>query len=297
MKKPTNIEIADLLDRIADVLEVDDANPFRVRAYREGAGSVRYATEKVADLIGKHKLDEVKAIPGIGEGIAAVIREYVTTGQSNLLQELEAKAGPEAVLVQVPGIGKELAERIVDKIHVETLPELEVAAHDGRLEQVPGFGRRRVAGIQSALAGMLSQSARTRQQARTNQAGKDQDDDEEADRPSVELLLEIDSDYRQKAAAGELTKIAPRRFNPDNEAWLPVLHTQRDGWTFTALFSNTARAHELEKTDDWVVIYYERDDQERQNTVVTETHGVLEGKRVVRGRNAENRKYYNVEED
>ncbi|MCK4867230.1 MAG: DNA-binding protein, partial [Alphaproteobacteria bacterium] len=90
------------------------------------------------------------------------------------------------------------------------------------------------------------------------------------------------------AAAGNLHKIAPRRFNPTGEAWLPILHTQRDDWHFTALFSNTARAHELAKTNDWVVLYFHTDHEpEAQRTVVTETHGPMAGRRVVRGREGE----------
>jgi len=60
-------------------------------------------------------------------------------------------------------------------------------------------------------------------------------------------------------------------------------HFLREGWHFNALFSNTARAHELGKTRDWVVIYYEKDGHENQHTVVTETHGPMKGRRVVRG--------------
>jgi putative hydrolase len=106
--------------------------------------------------------------------------------------------------------------------------------------------------------------------------------------PGVRLLLEIDARYRKQAAAGELPKIAPKRFNPEGKAWLPILHAEREGWHFTALFSNTARAHDLAKTDDWVVIYfYDDDHQEGQCTVVTETHGPMEGERVVRGRENE----------
>jgi DNA polymerase (family X) len=71
---------------------------------------------------------------------------------------------------------------------------------------------------------------------------------------------------------------------------LPVLHTERDIWHFTALYSNTARAHELGRTDDWVVVYYyDGDHQEGQCTGVTETHGALAGNRVVRGREFEGR--------
>lgn len=70
------------------------------------------------------------------------------------------------------------------------------------------------------------------------------------------------------------------------------MHVERDGWSFTALYSNTARAHDLGKTHDWVVLYYDQDGEEGQATVVTETHGPLGGKRVVRGREAECRRYY-----
>ena len=85
-----------------------------------------------------------------------------------------------------------------------------------------------------------------------------------------------------------LPRIAPKRFNPDGKAWLPVLHTDRADWHFTALYSNTARAHELGRTNDWVVLYYyDGDHREGQCTVVTETHGPLAGARVVRGRESE----------
>jgi hypothetical protein len=288
LKKPTNAQIADILERISDALEAHDANPFRIRAYHEGANVVRDLDEPVADFVHEKRLDDLKALPKIGDGIAAVIDEIVTLGHSNLLQDLEANKA-EAAFMQVPGIGEELAQRIVEELHISTLAELETAAHDGRLEAVQGFGSGRVEGIRTALAGMLSRSAQSKQQERT--AGKTTPN---GDRPSVELLLDIDREYRQRAEKDELHKIAPRRFNPDNKQWLPVMHTRRQGWSFTVLFSNTAQAHELGKTDDWVVIYYERDNVEHQNTVVTETQGSLKGKRVVRGRDSETQAYYGV---
>jgi hypothetical protein len=103
----------------------------------------------------------------------------------------------------------------------------------------------------------------------------------------VATLLAVDADYRERSARGALRPIAPRRFNPERKAWLPILHTERDGWHFTALFSNTARAHELGRTRDWVVLFYERDGDSGQCTVVTEFRGPLAGRRVVRGREAE----------
>ena len=81
--------------------------------------------------------------------------------------------------------------------------------------------------------------------------------------------------------------------NPDRVAWLPILHTERDAWQLTSLFSNTALAHQLGRVKDWVVIYFHTDSRnEGQRTVVTETQGKMKGKRVVRGREAECIAYY-----
>ncbi|MGZ5127014.1 MAG: DNA-binding protein, partial [Burkholderiales bacterium] len=72
-----------------------------------------------------------------------------------------------------------------------------------------------------------------------------------------------------------------------------IMHASRDGWHFTVLYSNTARAHELGRTRDWVVVYfYDGDHAEGQHTIVTEARGTLAGRRVVRGREAECRALY-----
>ena len=111
--------------------------------------------------------------------------------------------------------------------------------------------------------------------------------------PPVDLILQIDRLYRKKADEGELPKISPKRFNPDGKAWLPVMHITRKKWHFTGLFSNTQRAHKLERTGDWVVIFFYDDlHHEGQHTVVTETRGSLIGKRVVRGRESECWEHY-----
>jgi hypothetical protein len=160
---------------------------------------------------------------------------------------------------------------------------LEQAAHDGRLDDVRGFGPRRVRAVRDQLASMLGSSARQRARRRAWREARAR----EGARPDVATLLAADADYRERAAEGRLRRIAPRRFNPDREAWLPILHTERDGWHVTALFSNTARAHQLGRTRDWVVLFYERNGDEGQCTVVTETRGPLAGRRVVRGRESE----------
>lgn len=284
---PTNQEIAEMLAHIAELLAAQDANPHRVRAYRNGAERVRRAEKSLAQIVQDGNGEALQSMPDIGEGLARVILTFVHTGHSNLLDRLQGEVSPEKLFSQVPGVGEELAERIVDQLDITTLEELEQAAHDGRLASVAGFGPKRVQNVRVSLAGMLSRAVQRRAHQRAAENGT-----QEQAEPEVATLLGVDAEYRRKAAADELTKIAPKRFNPEGKAWLPILHTSKDGWNFTALFSNTARAHDLDKTHDWVVLYYEQDDEEDQATVVTASRGALEGKRVVRGREDECRDYY-----
>lgn len=283
---PENREIADILEQIATLLDTQGANPFRIQAYRDGAETVRTAEESIAKLSREEGEEGLQGLPDIGEAIARVIHSFIDTGRSDFLEQLQSEVTPDKVLQQVPGIGKKLSARIVKELDVSTLQELEQAAHDGRLLKVKGIGAEMVQNIQIGLAGMLSTAAqRTRRQARNNVAAKQA-------QPEIAVLLAVDEEYRRKAEEGHLKKIAPKRFNPEGKAWLPILNTNQAGWKFTALYSNTAQAHKLEKTDNWVVLYYERNGIEEQATVVTETKGDLAGKRVIRGREEESYAYY-----
>jgi hypothetical protein len=277
----SNAEISDALARIADLLETQDADGYRVRAYRHGAQRVRATPEPMASLYARGGVAALDALPDIGKSLASVIAELVRTGRSSVLERLEGQVSPEDRFTTLAGIGEELAKRVHAELGIESLEELELAAHDGRLAKVAGFGVRRVRAVQQSLAGILGREAARRGKRSAPHAEPPEG------RPDVATLLDVDREYRRKAEAGALRTIAPRRFNPDKKAWLPVLHTERPPWSFTALFSNTARAHELGTTGDWVVIYFERDGGEGQCTVVTERTGARAGERVVRGREDE----------
>ena len=273
-----NEQAAEIFRECAGILEHQAANPFRVNAYVRAANVLDALQDDVREILEQEGTDGLEKLPGIGKGLAAAIDEIARTGRLSQLDRLRGEASPETLFQTLPGVGSKLAEDIHDTLHVDTLEALETAAHDGSLLKVPGIGERRAAAIRASLAAILG-----RGQARRRRHGLE---------PPVPLLLDIDTEYRRQAAAGKLTKIAPKRFNPEGKAWLPILHSEREGWHFTALFSNTARAHDLGKIDDWVVIYfYDDDHQEGQCTVVTETHGPMEGERVVRGREAECRQF------
>lgn len=280
MRPISNDEIADVLERIGDLMEAQGGDRFRIRAYRNAAGRVRGHAEPLVELVEREGHAGLVRLPSIGDSLARLVEELVHTGRARLLARLEGEVTAEELFDALPGVGEELAERIHETLHVETLEELETAAHDGRLETVPGIGPHRAEMIRSGLAQRLREDSRARARAVRTRGRR-------VEPPPVELLLAFDGEYRRRAAAGELRKIAPRRFNPEGESWLPILHVEREGWDLTALFSNTARAHQLGRTRDWVVIFFARGDEEGQCTVVTETRGPSEGRRVVRGREGE----------
>jgi putative hydrolase len=274
-----NAQLAMKLQEMSDLLEQQGANPFRIKAYRQAAGTLNELKREVAEILKQEGIRGLEALPGIGRGIASAIAELVTSGRWAQLERLRGDLDPVHLFQTVPGIGPDLATKIHDELHIDTLEALENAAYDGSLQKLKGIGGRRLTALRASLAAMLG---RTRRERHPVVAG-----------PEVALLLAVDRQYLEQAYSGELPKIAPKRFNPQGEAWLPILHTEQAGWHFTAMFSNTARAHELAKTHEWVVIYfYDDHHQEGQHTLVTETHGPLQGRRVVRGRETECRRYY-----
>lgn len=274
MPDPMNRQIADRLDEAARLLRDQGADPFRVNAYLRAAATVRRWSEPLRKVFLDRGLEGLEDLPGVGPSIARAIRELITRGRLPMLDRLRGESDPLKVLSSVPGIGRRFAERLHDELGLTTLEGLEAAAHDGRLATIAGFGEKRLAGIRDSLAHRLG---RVRPQS-----------EPATDIPSVVELLAVDREYRRKAAAGGLRLITPRRFNPAGEPWLPVLHTRRGTRRYTALFSNTARAHRVGKTRDWVILYGEdAGGHEHQYTVITAARGPLRGRRVVAGRERE----------
>ena len=233
--------VACQFEEAAELVEAQGGEPYRIRAYRRGADALRRLDVPVESVYRAHGLAGLVDLPGIGYALARAIVEVIDLGRWRWLDHLRGDVDPEAVFATVAGIGPALARRIHEELHVDHLEDLEVAAHDGRLAALPGFGETRVRAVRESLQARL--------------AGRRPRDTKAGPPPPVSRLVDIDREYRRRADAGELPRITPRRFNPGRRRWLPVLHTRRDGASYTAMYSNTARAHELGHTRDWVVIY------------------------------------------
>lgn len=277
--KGVNLKIARRLDEVAQILSGQGANPYRVQAYQKAAANLRRLGPSVVNIFEKGGEPALRQIPGVGPSLARAIATLIITGRLPMLDRLRGESDSGLLLRSVPGIGKILAARLQDELNIHTLEQLEAAAHDGRLKDLMGLGEKRIAGIMDSLASRLG-----RIQLRPA-PGKHEE-------PSVAEIFDVDREYREQAAAGRLLTIAPRRFNPNREAWLPILHTRRGQRHYSAFFSNTAHAHEMKKTKDWVVIYYDGHGGERQCTVITSQRGPLASKRIVRGREEECAAYY-----
>lgn len=272
-----NAAIAARLQEYAALLEQqgDDIDIFRVRAYQQAADHVRTLPVAVRKIFAHEGLAGLIAQPKIGRGIATAIAEMLTLGHWSQLDRVRGNAAPARLFMTIPGIGPELARRLADDEDLETLEDLEIAMQPGA-RPIPGFGRRRRQLILSQVSASLGR-------IRTARRGADP-----VISPPVSLLLDADKLYPARATAGQLPLIAPTRFIPAGLAWLPVMHARRDDWHLTLMWSNTARAHELGKIHDWLVVYFRLDGQtEGCCSIVTETRGPLAGHRVVRGREAE----------
>lgn len=134
-----NKSIADILTEIADVLDIQGENPFRVRSYRNAARTIADMSQSVKALIKSGaKLEE---IPGIGKSLEEKIEEIVSTGRSHFLEELQAKVPPGLTeLLKLEGLGPKKVKLLYDELGVDSVDRLEKAAQAGRLRDLAGMG-------------------------------------------------------------------------------------------------------------------------------------------------------------
>lgn len=149
----SNREIAATFDRIADLLEIQGDNPFRIRAYRNAARTVQGLSRSLADMVAEGA--SLEALPTIGKDLANKIREIVTTGRLRKLEDLERVVSPGLVdLLKVPGLGPKRLRLLRDHLQITSVDDLERAARKGMVRQLPGFGVKTEQNILKELSGL-----------------------------------------------------------------------------------------------------------------------------------------------
>ncbi|HSO19065.1 MAG TPA: helix-hairpin-helix domain-containing protein, partial [Desulfosarcina sp.] len=136
-----NVDVSDIFTRLANLLEIRDANPFRVRAYRNAARTVANMARSVADMVAAD--EDLTELEGVGEDLAAKIEEIVATGTLDQLSALERKMpGDFDALLRINGLGPKRIARLHEALGIENPDQLKAAAEAHRIRELPGFGKK-----------------------------------------------------------------------------------------------------------------------------------------------------------
>ena len=145
-----NADIAVVFEEIADLLEIEGENPFRIRAYRNAGRVLRGLRDEAADMLAAGR--DLSELPGIGTDLAAKIRNLVQTGSTDLLDRLHKKLPPSlSELLRIPGLGPKRVAALYRKLKITTPAELQAAAKAGKLAKLEGFGPKIVEKITVAV--------------------------------------------------------------------------------------------------------------------------------------------------
>ncbi len=154
----TNYDVARIFLEIAEVLELQGRDPFRIRAYQQAARTILALDEPLEQIRAR---GELEALPGVGESLAAKINEILDTGHLRQHDELVQAFPPGVIaMMQIPGVGPRTAETLYRSLHINSIEELERAAQEQRIRKLPGFGAKTEANILQSIQRMQRQRSR-----------------------------------------------------------------------------------------------------------------------------------------
>lgn len=154
-----NAELARVFDRIADLMEIDAGDTFRISSYRRAARTLKDAVEDVAVLATEDRLTD---LPGIGKGTSDRIKSYIANGHIDVLDELEKKYPKDLVaLLDIQGMGPKKVALVHEKLKVKNLNDLKRVIESGEMEKLPGLGATSVQKIREGIAFLESSGGRT----------------------------------------------------------------------------------------------------------------------------------------
>jgi len=201
-----NAAIAALFDELADLLELQGANPFRVRAYRNASRTIGDLSESIVELVNAPEGD-LTQLAGIGKDLAAKIETVVTTGKLPQLEELRTQFSPDMVrMLRIPGLGPKKVAVLIDELELKTLADLQAAAEQGRIAPLKGFGKKTE---QTILEGLKQiEQAGQRVLLSTAKAAADRIVADLAKVPGVSQITAAGSCRRRKETCGDLDILA-----------------------------------------------------------------------------------------
>lgn len=136
-----NSEVRDIFNKLADLLAIEGANPFRIRAYRTAARTVSGLSRNLSDMV--QEAEDLTELAGIGEDLAGKIREIVQTGTLSLLEDMEKQTPARlSELMNVENLGPKRVKALNRELGITTLKELEQAAKNGKIRELEGFGKK-----------------------------------------------------------------------------------------------------------------------------------------------------------
>jgi DNA polymerase (family 10) len=158
-----NSDIASVFERIADLLEFKDENPFKLRSYRLAAETIGEMQTSLAEIAARGGAAELQKIPGIGKSISTQVIEIIQTGSSSYFESLKEEV-PETVLElrRVSGVGLKTSQLLYRDFGIKSLEELKAFAEGGGLLSVPGLGEKTINRIKSSLARIESERGKMR---------------------------------------------------------------------------------------------------------------------------------------
>jgi DNA polymerase (family 10) len=154
-----NNDIADIFDAIADYLEIEGENPFKIRAYRNASRTIRGLGPELRDMLAAG--EELTDLPGIGKELAAKIVEILETGTAQALEKLKEKVPAGVIeMLKIPGLGPKRVGALYHELKIESLAALKDAAQAGRVQALPGFGAKTEQHIREAVEALSQRPAR-----------------------------------------------------------------------------------------------------------------------------------------
>jgi DNA polymerase (family 10) len=156
-----NLDIARELDTLADLLEIQGANPFRIRAYRNAVNTVRSSSRSFAAMV--EAGEDLTELPDIGENVAAHITELLERGTINRLEEVTAEFPRSlAELVRLEGLGPKKVRKLFEELDVRTVDDLREALESGKVQTLEGFGKKSAEKLRIAVEEHLKHVGRFR---------------------------------------------------------------------------------------------------------------------------------------